>query len=144
MASFWRLFFPEKFKILCSSDHPIDNVQILLACGTNTYEGITNDLSDVRCQHWLFTLNFKHFHVSVAVASIGSYLLFLDKYFYRKLFEIWTKSDDPNYSKFWVFWQKKRKKKKRKSFTMLAIFDILLGPFSKRFLYNLSLYQNLR
>ena len=28
-----------------------DNVQILLACGTNTYQGITNDISDFRCQH---------------------------------------------------------------------------------------------
>ena len=28
-----------------------DNVQTLLACGTNTYWGITNDISDFRCQH---------------------------------------------------------------------------------------------
>ena len=28
-----------------------ENVQILLACGTNTYQGITNDISDFRCQH---------------------------------------------------------------------------------------------
>ena len=28
-----------------------DNVQILLACGTNTYKAITNDISDFRCQH---------------------------------------------------------------------------------------------
>ena len=28
-----------------------DNVQILLACGINTYYGITNGISDFRCQH---------------------------------------------------------------------------------------------
>ena len=28
-----------------------DNVQILLACGTNTYHRITNGISDFQCQH---------------------------------------------------------------------------------------------
>ena len=28
-----------------------DYVQILLACGTNTYYGITDGISDFRCQH---------------------------------------------------------------------------------------------
>ena len=28
-----------------------DKDQILLACGINTYYGITNGISDVRCQH---------------------------------------------------------------------------------------------
>ena len=43
----WRLF-DKKLQIVSGPDYPI---QILLACGINSYYGITNEIPDFRCQH---------------------------------------------------------------------------------------------
>ena len=77
----------------------------------------------------LFTLNFtfKLFHVSVAIANIGSlryFLQLLDKYFHHKLMKFRLKSNDQNYTKFESFRQKKM-------FAMLIIFNISLALWKK-------------
>ena len=120
-----------------------DNVQILLACGTNTYKGITNDIWDFPCQHFqrlhkkplsehqLFTLNFvfKLFHVSIAFANTRSpkyYLLFLNSYVYYKLAKFEQNQIIQTTQNLELF--------DKKPFITVAISDILLVPFWMRFL----------
>ena len=53
-----------------------DNVQILLACGTNTYQGITNDISDFRCQHlqWQYQIPYRNINFSHLILRSSSFV----------------------------------------------------------------------
>ena len=72
------------------------------------------------------------FYVTIAdtdVESLKSLHTLFDKYLDNMLV-IWTKPYGPNYIKFWSFWQK-----------WLTIFDKVLAPFWKMFLWMKQLFD---
>ena len=132
--------FVKKLKILSSLDHPIMfkfaslwhkhllrnykcHFRLLMS---EFAAAIWNTLS----KHQLFTLNFafKLFHVSIAMitAEVKNTICNSLITMFPQAGKIWSKSDDPNYTKFWASLQK--------AVSRVKHFEISLAPFWKRFL----------
>ena len=104
----WRIF-DKKLKISYCSDYPII---FKFSYDINMYFGITNRIADFRFQrsqempYWNINCLHGVLHSSSFMFPLSLLPVEVQNTICKSLPTIWTKSDDPNHTKFGSFWQK--------------------------------------